>query len=156
LDGYRGWYDPSKGESWQDFLLRLRENPCERLHSTHKWLVDQARKRYPDRKVHLLVYCPTTTPSRKFKYYGDNVILEICSNADPEIVKLWKGKASGATVYVCWFDETIGYGLDIGYTPAELSKHLRFLYENGVIGFYFGGGGSNWGFLGPTYYVLGR
>ena len=151
----RGWTTGSDA-SWEAKLKLMCEHPCERLHLTHKWLIDEARKKYPNKKIHLLVYGPTVTPSKKFDYYGDNVVLEICSNADPRIIELWKGRASAFTVYVCWFDITVGYGYDIGFTPAETSSRIRHLHENGCVGIYFGGGGANWGYMGPTYYVLAR
>ena len=160
LDGYRGWtirgWTTTTDRRWEEKLELLKNHPCERIHLTHKWLIDEARKAYPGRKVHMLAYGPTVTPSRRFDYYGDNAVMEICCNADPRVVKLWKGKAAGNTVYVCWFDVTLKYGMDIGFPPAEAAKRVRFLRDNGVIGMYFGGGGTNWGFMGPTYYVLGR
>jgi len=154
LDNYRAWTLP--GETAEEKWKRLLANPCERLHLTHKWLVDEAAKRYPDRKVHLICYCPTMTPSKRFDRYGDNVVFELTGEPNEERFKVWKGKAAGNTLYICWFDITLKHGLDMGLTPAEVSKRVRFLHENGCIGIYFGGAGENWGFMGPTYYVLGR
>ena len=151
----RGWTTGSDA-TWEEKLRLMCEHPCERLHLAHKWLIDEAKRNHPDKKVHLLVYGPTVTPSRAFDYYGDNVVLEICANADPRVIELWKGKAPAFTVYVCWFDITVGYGLDSGMSPAEAAKRIRHLHQNGCVGIYFGGGGSNWGYMGPTYYVIGR
>ena len=151
----RGWTTGTDA-TWEEKLKLMCEHPCERLHLTHKWLIDEAKKKHPRKKVHLLVYGPTVTPSKKLDYYGDNVVLEICSNADPRIIDLWKGKAPAFTVYVCWFDITVGYGYDIGFTPAQIAKRIRHLHDAGCVGIYFGGGGANWGFMGPTYYVMAR
>jgi len=132
------------------------EYPCERLHLTHKWLIDEAKKHYPDKKVLLGVYAPVRTPSRKFDYYGDNVILEICGEPNALKFGMWKGKAPATSVYTFWFDVMVGLGMDRGKTPLEISRKVRFLVENDVVGIYLGGGGSNWGFMGPTYYVMCR
>ena len=133
----------------------LEEHPCERLHLTHKWLADEAKKRYPDRKIHLIIYGPTSTPSKKFDSYGDNVVVELTGEITPERLKVWKRKAAGLTVYTVLFDTTQPRGLDEGLTPPQASQWLRFLHENGVIGIY-GFRAENWGFQGPVYYVLGR
>ena len=133
----------------------LEQNPCERLHLAHKWLADEAKKRYPDRKIHLIAYGPTSTPSRKFDSYGDNVVIELTGKITPKRLQMWKGKSAGLTVYTYLFDTTQPRGLDEGLTPAGASRWLRFLHENGVIGIY-GFRAENWGFQGPTYYVLGR
>ena len=142
--------------SFADYLRIMGRYPCERLHVAHKWLIDEAASKYPDKKVHLLIYAPTRNPSAKFDYYGDNVVLEICGNANPRLIELWKGKASGFSVYVLWFDITLGYGIDRGLTPAQAAECIRDLHSKGCMGIYFGGGGSNWGYMGPTYYVIGR
>ena len=155
-EGVKLRQDLDPGLSYEERLKLASEYPCERLQLTHKWLIDEAAKHYPHKKVHLTVYGPTTVPSREFDYYGDNVVLEICSNAHPEVIELWKGKAPGFTVYVCWFDITGGYGMDRGMTPAQIARRIRYLHKAGCVGIYFGGGGANWGCMGPTYYVLAR
>lgn len=167
LDLYRGTDAYRQGQtvgSGREHMVRsLLEHPCERLHLTHKWLIDEAAEAYPGRKVHLIAYGPTTTPSKLFDYYGDNVIVEVCGDGDPrsstsanQIINLWKRKAAGITVYVCWFDITLWKGLDQGLTPEEASGCVRHLHDHEAVGIYFGGGGSNWGFMGPAYYVFGK
>lgn len=143
--------------SFENYLRIMRRYPCERLQLTHKWIIDEAAREYPDKKVHLLVYAPTRIPSRKFDYYGDNVMLEIAGNANPLLIDVWKGKAPAFSVYVLWFDITLGYGLDRGMSPAQVAERIRELHESGCIGIYLGGGGEgDWGFMGPTFYVLAR
>ena len=134
----------------------IADYPPERLHLAHKWLIDEAAKRYPNKTVKLIVYGPTTAPSKKIDYFGDNVILEICGNANPDLIKLWKGKAAGFCTYVIWFD--ISYlDIDAGMSPAMMAQRIRQLLDSGCLGIHFGGGGEgNWGYMGPTYYVLGR
>ena len=133
----------------------LDGNPCERLHLAHKWLADEAKKRYPDKKIHLIIYGPTSSPSKKFDSYGDNVVIELTGETTPERLKMWKGRAAGLTVYTTLFDTTLPRGIDKGLTPARASKWLRLLHDNDVIGIY-GFRAENWGFQGPAYYVLGR
>lgn len=156
LDSYRGYILPGEVVLSPEWTRRLMAYPCERLHLTHKWLIDEAAKQYPQKKVHLIVYCPTATPSRKFDDYGDNVILEIANNANPDLVERWKGKAAGMTAYVCWYDTTESYGWDQGDTPSQVARRLRYLHDHGCVGMYWGGLGENWGFFGPSFYVIAR
>ena len=139
-----------------DYLRFIGRYPAERLHVTHKWLIDEAGKKYPDRKVHLLVYAPTRTPSKRFDHYGDNVVAEICGGDLSPIIDLWESKVSAFSVYVYWFDVSLGYGIDAGIAPVWAAERVRELHRRGCIGIYFGGGGENWGYMGPTYYVLGK
>jgi len=156
LDKYRFSEHLRKtGISWRDFQNQiLPDTPCERLFLLHKAVIDEVHKTYPKGVVLLMCYAPTAWPSKVIGNWGDNVWIEM-TNQGPEYLKAWRGKAGGLTGYVYWFDIQLSMGMDIHATPDEAAEHLRFLYENGFVGFYQFPE-TNFGFAGPVIYMLGK
>lgn len=130
------------------------ETPCERLLLLHKWIVDECRKSHPGKTVQLLVYGPTTWPSKKFAAWGDTVVAEMCS-WEPEIIAAWKGKVRAMSGYIYWFDTTSGAGMSIHATAAEVAEKMRYLHVNGYVGLYQCIE-TNWGLEGPVYYIMAK
>jgi len=131
------------------------DHPCERILVPHKWLVDQCAAKFPDGTVHLLVYGPTTWPSRKFDRFGDTVVAEVCGPT-PEKLAAWKDKVRAMTVYVYYWGTYHPAGLGPKFGPGQIADEIRMLHENNVIGVYYCGGGEDWGLEGPAYYTAGR
>lgn len=151
LDNYRGWF----GDDKTFFFETLRNNPCERIHLLHKAIIDECQKSHPDKKVHLLVYGPTSWPSKKFDRYGDNVVAEVCPHYE-DTLPVWKPKVWASTVYVYFWGSYHGAGIGPKYAPDQVAESLRLFRDNNVIGIYYCGGGEDWGLEGPAYYTAGR
>jgi len=152
LDNYR--WAPT-GARWEDFQNNgLRDTPCERLFLTHKWVIDQVAKLYPDKKMMLMCYGPTAWPSKKIKYFGDNVICEVM-NQSPEYLEAWRGKSAGMACYMYLFCNMCPMGFNVSVTAGEISEKVRYLHGYGMLGIYHGAE-SNWGLMGPTIYVFGK
>ena len=156
LDDYRfSVHHKKSGISWRDFQDQiLPDTPCERLFLLHKSVIDEVHKTYPDGTVLLMGYAPTAWPSKIIDDWGEHVWVEL-TNQTPEYVEAWRGKTAGITGYVYWFDIQLRMGMDIHATPREAAEHLRYLYENDFIGFYHFPE-TNFGFQGPSIYVLGK
>ena len=131
------------------------DHPCERILVPHKWLADECSKRFPDRTVHLLVYGPTTWPSRKLDRFGDNVVAEVCG-ATPEKLAAWKDKVRAMTVYCYYWGYYHPAGIGPKLGPAQIADEIRMLHDHNVVGVYYCGGGEDWGLEGPAYYTAGR
>jgi len=129
--------------------------PCERILVPHKWIADRCRERYPDRTVHLLVYGPTTWPSKRFERFGENVVAEVCGPT-PEKLAAWKDKVRAMTVYVYYWGTYHPAGLGPKFGPAQVAEEIRMLHEHNVIGMYYCGGGEDWGLEGPAYWTAAR
>lgn len=151
--GARFWEGPG---AVQQATKMLRENPCERVLLLEKWIVDECRKSHPDKTVQILVYAPTLWPSREFDRFGDNVIAEVCSPLDPEVIQAWRGKVRGLSAYIYWGDATGPMGMDVHVTPREMAETIRFLRDNGFVGMRQFMGDANWGLQGPLLYMLGK
>jgi len=152
MDDYR---DCPAGMRWEDFQTgKLRETPCERVFFLHKAVIDEIAKSHPDKMVMLMCYAPTTWPSKKIKYFGDNVIAEVM-DPNPEVLEAWRDKVAGIASKVDWFNTQCPMGVNIGLTPRETAERIRYLHENGVVGLAQYAEG-NWGLQGPTFYALGR
>lgn len=136
-------------------LRKLQANPAERIHLFHKSIIDAVKESHPDKVIHLLSYHPTTWPSRKFDYYGDNVIVECCHQLE-ESLPMWSKRCAGITTYVYSFNTWEGAGAGPKNTPRNVADTLRFYHEQGVVGIFFCVIGENWGLEGPAYYVLSR
>ena len=154
LDSYTSGA-PGKPRRWEFGHASDPEHPCERILVPHKWLVDECLKRYPDRMVHLLVYGPTTWPSKKFGRFGDNVVAEVCGPT-PETLAAWKDKARALTVYVYYWGYYHPAGIGPKFGPKQVADEIRMLRQNNVIGIYYCGGGEDWGLEGPAYWTAGR
>ena len=131
------------------------DHPCERILVPHKWVADQVRKSHPDKTVHLLVYGPTTWPSKKFDRWGDNVVAEVCG-ATPEKLDAWKDKVRAMTVYSYYWGCYHAAGVGPKFGPAQVAEEIRMLHDHNVIGIYYCGGGEDWGLEGPAYYTAAR
>ena len=152
LDNYRF---STLGLPWLEFQSTvLRETPCERLFLLHKWVIDELRKSHPEGTVLLFAYAPTAWPSKKIDTWGNHVWVEL-ANQEPEYIQAWKGKAAGITGYVYWFDIQGHMGMDVHATPGEVAEKIRYLHENGFLGFYHFPE-TNFGFQGPVIYALGK
>ena len=152
LDNYRG---PRPGQGWRSYQeMTLRDNPCERLFLTHKWVIDRLAESRPDGIVLLMGYGPQAWPSRVIDKWGDKVWIEMM-NQEPEYMQAWKGKGAAMTSYLYWFNITLDMGPDIDGTPSEIARRIRYLYEQGIRGFYHGLD-ENFGLNGPTFYMIGR
>ncbi|HUT35223.1 MAG TPA: DUF4838 domain-containing protein [Planctomycetota bacterium] len=154
LDSYTAG-SPGKPRRWEFGHASDPDHPCERILVPHKWLIDECAKRYPDRTVHLLVYGPTTWPSKKFDRFGDNVVAEVCGPT-PEKLAAWKDKVRAMTTYVYYWGTYHPAGIGPKFSPRQVADELRMLHEHNVIGIYYCGGGEDWGLEGPAYYAAGR
>jgi hypothetical protein len=150
-------YDPeTDGPDWFKWLYTThRQNPVERLHLLHDWVARQCAKSHPGNVVHFLAYIPTRWPSRKIDSYSPNVVAEICK-VMPGMLEAWEDKVAAMTVYEYWWDMSWVYGYRPDVTPKEVADQIRMLRDHGVIGFFNGGDGHNWGLNGPVFYVLGK
>jgi len=154
LDNYRGW--KMRGPDAEKFFyVTLRNNPCERILLLHKAIIDECRKSHPDKKVHLLVYGPTSWPSRKFDRFGDNVVAEVCPRYE-DTLPVWKEKVYACTVYVYFWGTYHSTGIGPKYTPKQVADSIRLFRDNNVIGVYYCGGGEDWGLEGPAYYTAAK
>ena len=152
-DDFR-WPLPGGGR-WEEFQATgLKETPCERLFLAHKWVIDQAAISYPDKKVMLMCYAPTSWPSKIIDYFGENVICEVMNQSRPHM-DAWKGKSSGMACYFYLFDIQCPMGFNVSVTPREIAEKVRYLRSYDVVGIYHMVE-SNWGLLGPTFYVFGK
>lgn len=128
----------------------------EQVHVPHYEAIKMVGESHPDKKVHLLIYGPTSRPSARFESYPPNVVVEVCGPSE-ERLKMWSERAPGGlTVYVYYMGTYHDVGLAPKCTPKLIAEEIRKLNELGVKGIYFCGGGENWGAEGPTYYVAGR
>ena len=153
LDNFR--WPLASGGRWEDFQeTGLKESRCERLFLTHKWVIDEAAKSHPDKKVMLMCYAPTAWPSKVIDYFGDNVICEVM-NQSPDYMDAWKGKSSGMACYFYLFWNGCPMGFNVNVTPKEIAEKVRYLRGYGVTGIYHGAE-SNFGLVGPTIYVFGK
>ena len=156
MDSFRPWDKSVDGPDWHKWLHTThRDNPVERLHLVHNWIADQCAISHPDRIVHYLAYIPTRWPSKKIERYSPNVVAELCHDL-PEMLDAWAPKVSAMTVYKIWWDMSWVYGHAPDVTPHEVAAEIRKYDRLGVIGFFNGGDGHNWGLNGPVFYTLGR
>lgn len=164
LDNFRDFggsgFRPKEGETWEEFLDRNSETPCERLLLLYKWIADECKKSHPDKKVHMLIYAPTLFPSKKFDKFGDNVVGELAfyhKSLDLKILDMWKNKVSALSIMHTWFNLSIGNGsMGVMMTPREVARMMRAYKEKKVICIYIASHTSNWGLQGASYYVKGK
>jgi len=153
-DGFRACECP-ECEKLDDYRQETpMKHICERVFILHKAVIDELAKSHPDKKVILLCYGPTATPSKKIDYFGDNCILQL-TKTDPKTIKAWRGRAAGMTGYLYWFNIQTPMGVDIHYTPREVAEKIRYLRENGFVGLS-NCAEAGWGFNGPVFYTLGK
>ena len=150
LDDYNDYHVFRPG--YTDYREQLKDYPCERLLLLHRWIAQRCLESHPTKTVHLLVYGPTTMPSRKFKKWPRNVVAEMCSR-DPEIVKQWSDKVRALTGYIYIFDITLHGGLGVRATPQSIAEIYREMHAMKYVGAATCICGNNWGLEGPVYYV---
>ena len=132
------------------------EHPGEPMLDLARWVAEQCLEKYPGKYIHLLVYGPTNRPSRKFKAFPPNVVLEFAGSASPDLIERWEGRtATGGTVYTPWHWTDYGIGIGVKLTCSEAAEAMRFYKKTGIRGIH-SGGGQCWGLQGPTYYVFGQ
>lgn len=154
LDNYRGGAGGMRFEEFMYAPEGLRKTLPERIFLLHKAVIDELAKSHPDKKVMLMCYAPTTWPSKKIDYFGDNVIGEIM-HPNPEVLEAWSKKVNGQVAYTCWFNTQCPMGVNIHFSPAELAERIRWLHEQGIVGLT-AHTEANWGLEGPLFYMMGR
>ncbi|HCN09868.1 MAG TPA: hypothetical protein DIT01_18235, partial [Lentisphaeria bacterium] len=156
MDNFKPWDKDVHGPDWYKWLHTTnRNNPVERIHTVHNWIAEQCAISHPGKTVHYLAYIPTRWPSKQIDKYSPNIVAELCHDI-PEMLGAWSEKVSAMTSYKIWWDMSWIYGHAPDATPKEVADEIRKLRNHGVIGFFNGGDGHNWGLNGPVYYVLGR
>ena len=152
LDNYPGMTGYSRWEEFQN--AELRDNPPERLFRLHHAVAKTVAKTHPDKKIMLMCYAPTAWPSKKIDSFGDNVICEVM-NQSPDYLAAWKGKSAGMACYFYLFTIQCPMGFNVSMTPQEIAEKVRYLSSYGMLGIYHGAE-SNWGLMGPVFYVFGK
>jgi hypothetical protein len=129
----------------------------EQVHLAHYQVMLDVYKTHPDKKVNLLIYGPTDTPSAMIERYPPNGVVELSGARDENNLRYWSQKMPGGlTAYVYYMGNYHAEGQAPQFTPKMASEELRKLRRYNVFGIYYCGGGENWGAEGPTYYALGR
>lgn len=155
-DAFRPYDAEVDGPDWFKWLYTTnRDNPVERLHLLHNSIAEACAGSHPGRIVHFLAYIPTRWPSKALEKYSPNLVAEICK-VMPKMLDDWAEKVSAMTVYEYWWDMSWVYGYRPDVTPKEVADRIRDFRDHGVIGFFNGGDGHNWGLNGPVFYVLGK
>jgi hypothetical protein len=128
----------------------------EQVHHAHWRVLEMVGQTHPDKRVNLLIYGPTLTPSAHIERYPANTVLQLCKY-DLEALQAWGARAPGGlTAYVYYMGTWQDTGLAVKFTPRQAMEELRRFHQNGVRGIYWCNGGENWGGEGPTYYAIGR
>jgi hypothetical protein len=140
-------------------------SPADQVHNAQRKIVELVGRKYPDRKVHLLVYSPANKPPTLFKNYPPNTMVEVCLTetlqtqfgSHDKALDYW-GTAvpGGMTVYAYYMGLYYDNGLAPRFIPSLAAAKLRNWHDHGVQGIYWCGGNENWGAEGPTYYTIGR
>jgi hypothetical protein len=133
----------------------MHPDPNERLWILHKHLAEIIKKKYPDKKLVLLSYGPTTNPPFSFDRFPGNVIIELCKYT-PEHFAQWRKFADSFLVYIYNWGTYQTFGFAPKRTPRFAAEQVRLFRDNKVRGIYKCGFGENLGLEGPTYYVYGR
>ena len=140
-------------------------SPAEQVQDAEREIIELVRKRYPDRKVHLLIYGPTSGPPAQFKKYPSNTMTEVCLSevlqaqfgTHDKALDYWRESApNGMTVYAYYMGLYYDNGLSPRFYPELAAEKIKDWITRGVQGIYWCGGGENWGAEGPTYYTIGR
>ena len=140
-------------------------SPADQVHEANRKIVELVGRKYPDRKVHLLIYAPVNKPPTLFRRYPPNTMVEVCLTeaiqgqfgSHDKALDYW-GRAvpGGMTVYVYCMGLYFDNGLAPRFTPSLAAAKMRNWHAHGVQGIYWCGGNENWGAEGPTYYTIGR
>jgi hypothetical protein len=139
--------------------------PEQQAQDAEDAIIKLVRKKYPDRKVHLLIYEPTSSPPVSFKNYPPNTMGEVCLNETlrkqfgtyNQALEYWRQSLpAGISVYVYYMGLYTSAGIAPRFYPKLAAEKIKDWIAHGVQGIYWCGGGENWGAEGPTYYVIGR
>jgi hypothetical protein len=140
-------------------------SPAEQVHHAQRKIIELVGRKYPDRKVHLLIYWPAVVPPTQFKSYPPNTMAEVCLNetlqtpfgGHDKALDYWHAAVpGGTTVYTYYMGLYYDNGLAPRFIPSLAAAKLRNWHDHGVQGIYWCGGNENWGGEGPTYYTIGR
>lgn len=152
----QSWWDGLyKTWSWDWELNTHVEVPsAERLWSPIYEFTRQLYKKYPDRKIIILVYHPTFSPSKKFPAFSPNVAVELCCDSPAyfDAFKAFKSK----TVYTYWFGTYRVQGVTPKAKIRQIAQDMQRYRDNGVMGIHSTSGGEVWALEGPAYYAYGR
>lgn len=138
---------------------------ADQVHNAQRKIVELVGQKYPDRKVHLLIYNPTQTPPTQFKTYPPNTMTEVCLNemtqtqfgTHDKALDYWRATVPGGmTIYLYYMGLYYDNGLSPRFYPELAAEKIKNWIAHGVQGIYWCGGGENWGAEGPTFYVIGR
>jgi hypothetical protein len=140
-------------------------SPADQVHNAQRKIIELVGRKYPDRKVHLLIYSPAILPPTQFKSYPPNTMVEVCLTetvqtpfgSHDKALDYWHAAVpGGTTVYAYYMGEYYDNGLAPRFIPSLAAAKLRNWHGHGVQGIYWCGGNENWGGEGPTYYTIGR
>ena len=154
-DGWRPCLCPNcmKMDNHRSAATITRDNPCNKVWDMHKWVIDECRKRHPDKKVMVMIYGPTGWPSKKWDRLPDNVIGEIAP-LTPERLDAWAGKVPAITNWTYWWHASTMNSVFVpAVSPEFLQRKLREFRELKVVGIT-GAPQFNWGLGGPAYYCF--
>lgn len=161
------WF--SVGYEWYELAQTDGYRPCEcdkcqaiagkhageALWIVHRNLAEQARKKWPGKKIVIIAYGPTASPPRTFDKFPDNVMIEMATYTPERFKEFEKFGVDKMTYIYNW-----GAYHSLGYlpkcTPIFAAKQLRLFAENNVRAIYKCGFGENLGLEGPVYYVWGK
>jgi hypothetical protein len=140
-------------------------SPGDQVHNAQRKIIELVGQKYPDRKVHLLIYAPAILPPTQFKSYPPNTMVEVCLTetvqrpfgSHDKVLDYWHAAVpGGSTVYAYNMGLYYDNGLAPRFIPSLAAAKLRNWHGHGVQGIYWCGGNENWGAEGPTYYTIGR
>ena len=139
---------------------------ADAVHNVHRRVAEIVGVKYPDRKVHILVYPPAIGLPKQFAAYPPNVMTEVCltgrvmdefGGSHEKAMDSWREAVPGGmTVYAYNMGLYHKNGLSPRFIPELAAEKIRGWRDHGVEGIFWCGGGDNWGAEGPTYYVIAR
>ncbi len=137
----------------------------DQVHNALRNVAEIVGRKYPDRKLHVLIYNPNYRPPTQFATYPSNTIGQVCLTellqtafgSHDQAMDYWRGAIPGGiTVYTYYMGLYYDNGLAPRFYPELAAAKIRDWIAHDVQGIYWCGGGENWGAEGPTYYVIGR
>lgn len=157
--GYE-WYELAQTDGYRpcecDACKAIAGDDCgEALWITHRKLAEDARKKWPGRKIVIIAYGPTAPPPKTFDTFPDNVIIEMCSYS-PERFKQYEKFGVEKMTYVYNWGAYNTVGFLPKRTPVFAGRQIRLFAANSVRAIYKCGFGENLGLEGPVYYVWGK
>lgn len=137
----------------------------DQVHNALRNVAEIAGRKYPDRKLHVLIYNPNYPPPTRFATYPSNTIGQVCLSellqtafgSHDRAMDYWRSAIPGGiTVYTYYMGLYYDNGLAPRFYPELAAAKIEDWMTHGAQGVYWCGGGENWGAEGPTYYVIGR